>query len=92
MLRRRIARRIQYVLPDVEKPSFERRPRGVLYYHPSVTVSYGSSQNLIRTPKVVYPVLQGAIVNSTYGTHKNLPVYIYLFFLKFVGPIYYGPP
>ena len=32
--------------------------------------------------------LQGTIVNRTYGTHKNLD--IYLFLLTIVGPIYYG--
>ena len=37
-----------------------------------------------------YVVLRGTIVNRTYGTHKNL--YIYLFLLTIFGPIYYGPP
>ena len=35
-------------------------------------------------------LLRGAIVNRTYGTHKNL--YVYLFLLTKIGPIYYGPP
>ena len=30
------------------------------------------------------------IVNKTYGTHKNL--YIYLLLLTIFGPIYYFPP
>ena len=34
--------------------------------------------------------LRGTIVNRTYGTHKNL--HIYLFLLTIVGPIYCGPP
>ena len=33
--------------------------------------------------------LRGAILNRTYGTHKNL--YISLFCLTIFGPIYYGP-
>ena len=33
--------------------------------------------------------LRGTIVNRTYGTHKNL--YIFLFLLKTFGAIYYGP-
>ena len=32
----------------------------------------------------------GGIVNRTYGTLKNL--YIYLFFPTIFGPVYYGPP
>ena len=36
------------------------------------------------------PTISGAIVNRTYGTHKNL--YIYLILLTIFGPIYYGPP
>ena len=35
-------------------------------------------------------VLRGAIVNRTYGVHKNLQVC--LFSLTAFGPIYYGPP
>ena len=35
-------------------------------------------------------LLRGTTVNSTYGTHKNL--FIYLFLLTIFGPIYYGPP
>ena len=35
-------------------------------------------------------LLQGAILNRTYGTHKNL--FISLFLLRILGPIYYGPP
>ena len=43
-------------------------------------------------PPVWYIVrlLRGTLVNRTYGTHKNL--YIYLFLLTLLGPIYYGPP
>ena len=33
-------------------------------------------------------LLRGTIVNRTYGTHRNL--YIYLFSLTIFGPIYYG--
>ena len=40
------------------------------------------------------PLLRRTIVNRTYGTHKNLD--IYLFLLTMFGPtgrsIYYGPP
>ena len=35
-------------------------------------------------------LLLGAMVNRTYGTHKNL--YIYVLLLTVFGPIYYGPP
>ena len=35
-------------------------------------------------------ILRGAMLNRTYGTHKN--PYIYLFFMTIFGPIYYGPP
>ena len=35
-------------------------------------------------------LLRGTIVNRTYGTHKNL--YIYLFSLTIFGPVYYDPP
>ena len=35
-------------------------------------------------------LLRGAIVNRTYGTHKNL--YISLFLQTIYDPIYYGPP
>ena len=35
-------------------------------------------------------ILRGTIVNRTYGTHKNL--HIYLFLPTTFGPIYYGPP
>ena len=35
-------------------------------------------------------VLRGATVNRTSGTHKKLP--ISLFVLTIFGPIYYGPP
>ena len=35
-------------------------------------------------------LLRGAIVNRTYGTHKNL--YIYVFLPTIFGPINYGPP
>ena len=35
-------------------------------------------------------LLRGAILNRTYVKHKNL--YISLFLLTIVGPIYYGPP
>ena len=36
------------------------------------------------------PLLRGAIVNRTYGTHKKL--YISVFLQLIFGPIYYGPP
>ena len=35
-------------------------------------------------------VLQGTIVNRTYGTLKNLCISVFL--LSIFGPIYYGPP
>ena len=35
-------------------------------------------------------VSRGAILNRTYGTHKKL--YISLFLLTILGPIYCGPP
>ena len=40
--------------------------------------------------KIEKALLRGAILNRTYGTHKNL--YIYLLLLTILGPIYYGPP
>ena len=40
-MHRRIARRIQYALPVVEKPSYRKLSEGVFVpYHPSVIVSY----------------------------------------------------
>ena len=38
----------------------------------------------------IYILLRRAILNRTYGAHKNL--YISLFLLTSFGPIYYGPP
>ena len=35
-------------------------------------------------------LLRGTIVNRTYGTHKNL--YIFIFLLTMFGSIYFGPP
>ena len=31
-------------------------------------------------------------INRTYGTHKTLYIYIYLFLLTIFGPVYYIPP
>ena len=45
---------------------------------------------LLRSAWQPLLLLRGAIVNRTYGTHKNL--YIYLFLLNIFGPIYYAPP
>ena len=37
--------------------------------------------------------LRGAIVNRTYGTHKNLYlVYIKVFLVTIIGPSNHGPP
>ena len=36
--------------------------------------------------------VSGDQVNRTYGTHKNIPVYIFLFLPTIFGPIYYGTP
>ena len=41
-------------------------------------------------PFLLYIPLRGTIVNRTYGTHKHL--YINLFLLTMLGPVYYGPP
>ena len=46
--------------------------------------------SLYFRPEWYVLLFQGAIVNRTYGTHKNL--YISQFLLKIFGPIYYGPP
>ena len=35
-------------------------------------------------------LLRRTILNRTYGTHKN--IYVSLFLLTILGPIYYGPP
>ena len=35
-MHRRIARRIQYALPFVEKPGLQNRPRGVCYLNPFI--------------------------------------------------------
>ena len=35
-------------------------------------------------------LLGGGIVNRTFGKHNKL--YVSLFFLTVVGPIYFGPP
>ena len=42
------------------------------------------------TGKTTAVVLRGTIVNRTYGTHKNLDVYLFL--LTILGSIYHGPP
>ena len=42
-------------------------------------------------PRIRYKaLLPGTIINRTYGTYKNLS--IYLFLRRMFGPIYYGPP
>ena len=41
-------------------------------------------------PTRQHELLRGAIVNRTYGIHKNL--YIHRFLPTIFGPIYYGPP
>ena len=38
----------------------------------------------------VLGLLRGAIVDRTYGAHKNLCIYFFL--PTMFGPIYYGPP
>ena len=38
---------------------------------------------------IYFYYLRGTMVNRTYGTHKNL--HIYLFLLTIFGPIYFGP-
>ena len=48
------------------------------------TISVPSTTNSINI------VLRGAIVNRTYGIHKNL--YIQPFLPTLFGPINYGPP
>ena len=47
-----------------------------------------------RGPNLVLEsVLQGTIVNRTYGTNKNLPGIHFLVFTYYIfGPIYYAPP
>ena len=37
-----------------------------------------SALNVVHNTVVI---LRGGVVNRTYGTHKSLPVYIYLFLL-----------
>ena len=55
----------------------------VYFSHPSYDIRPSLFLSLLL-------ILRGAIVNRTYGTHKNL--YTSLFLLPIFGPIYYGPP
>ena len=63
----------------VDRPT--GRPQSIPYI--AVSVQY------LRTTTLLI-LLRGIIVNRTYGTHKNL--HIYVFSLTIFGPIYYGPP
>ena len=50
-----------------------------------------SSFRIAAVPRYAHvQYLRGTIVNRTYGIHKNL--YISLYSLTMLGPIYYGPP
>ena len=50
----------------------------------------GAEGILLCDPGSELRPLRGAIVNRTYGIHKNL--YICLFLPTIFGPIYCGPP
>ena len=44
----------------------------------------------MTTQRYSTDILRGGIVNRTYGTHKN--IHIFIFLLKKIDPLYYGPP
>ena len=66
-----------------------------MLYHDTVR-HYHTGLKIAHPPWEKFPVefsrqlSRGTIVNRTYGTHKNL--YIFLFSPTIFGPIYYGPP
>ena len=60
----------------------------LLYRH--VPSFFGGSGFLAHMYKNILLILRGTIVNRTYGTHKNLC--IYLFLLTIFGSRCYGPP
>ena len=66
-----MARRIQYALPAVEKPSFENRPRGCVTSSPSVLL-YGSHVNIIAVFDIGRCL--SARRASTSITHKKIPL------------------
>ena len=68
------------------------------YYRPGIyvprnihQVDHKNRNQFFRPEREKYIDLRGPIVNRTYGTHKNLPIYISLFLPTVFGPIYYGP-
>lgn len=68
--------------------SGERYTKSYLVYYSSLSML----KVVVKKDCVTIRIYYGGpmIVNRTYGTHKNL--YIYLFLLTIFGPIYYGPP
>ena len=64
------------------------------FFHHDGTASICLAYTIILMEDAIYwcdgVQLRGAILNRTYGTHKNLN--IALFLLPAFGPIYYGPP
>ena len=56
----------------------------------SCIAGYGKTGTWYAPKRWREGAIRGAILNRTYGTYKNL--YISLFLLTIVCPIYYGPP
>ena len=55
----------------------------------SVGGTFAPSQTAVEELSTL-KLSRGTIVNSTYGTHNH--IYMYLFLLTIFGLIYYGPP